>query len=171
MTDLGQPRDDAPDSEWEAIPEGAPPTRTQNFVARAVRAVALALPYGLVALVLRLVMARTFFVAGQSKVDGPVIPFTVPGLDWTVATVTLPMSVKDTTYQMFDQLAALPLPSWFAAPVVGAIEFIVPICLVLGLGTRFCAIVLLIMTGVIQWVTGGQRSGRCTSIGYRSCSC
>ena len=135
--------------------EGVPsPTRTQNFVARAVRAVALMLPYALVALVLRLVMARAFFVAGQSKVDGPVIPITVPGLDWTVATVTLPMSVKDSTYQMFDQLAALPLPSWFAAPVVCAIEFIVPICLVLGLGTRFCAIVLLVMTGVIQWLTG-----------------
>ena len=97
---------------------------------------------------------RGLFFAGQSKVDGPVIPFTVPGLDWTVATITLPMSVKDTTYQMFDQLAALPLPSWFAAPVVGAIEFIAPICLVLGLGIRFCAIVLLIMSGVIQWLTG-----------------
>ena len=106
------------------------------------------------ALVLRLVMARAFFVAGQSKVDGPVVPITVPGLDWTIASVTLPMSIKDGTYQMFDQLAALPLPSWFAAPVVCAIEFVVPICLVLGLGTRFCAIVLLVMTGVIQWCDG-----------------
>ncbi len=155
MTDVGQYRDGSPNAEWQAVAEGAaPPTRTQNFIARAVRAVALMLPYALVALLLRLVMARAFFVAGQSKVDGPVVPVSVPGLDWTVASVTLPMSIKDGTYQMFDQLAALPLPSWFAAPVVCAIEFIVPICLVLGLGTRFCAIVLLVMTGVIQSVTG-----------------
>jgi putative oxidoreductase len=55
---------------------------------------------------------------------------------------------------LFDQLAALPLPSWLAAPVVCAVEFVAPICLVLGFGTRFCAIVLLVMTAVIQWVTG-----------------
>ena len=67
MTDVGQHRDGISNAEWEAIPEGAPPTRTQNFVARTVRAVALALPYGLVALVLRLVMARAFFVAGQAQ--------------------------------------------------------------------------------------------------------
>ena len=99
----------------------------------------------------RLVLARAFFSAGQAKVDGPVIALGVFG--WNGG-VTLPMSVKDTTYQMFDQLAALPLPSSAVAPVVGAIEFVIPICLVLGLGTRFCAIVLLAMTAVIQWVTG-----------------
>jgi putative oxidoreductase len=156
MTDIGQHRDSAQEAEWQAAAEGAPaPTRTQNFIARAVRIVALMLPYTLVALVLRLVMARAFFVAGQAKVDGPVIPIVIPGLDRPVASVTLPMSLKDGAYQMFDQLAALPLPSWIAAPVVGAIEFIVPICLVLGFGTRFCAIMLLVMTAVIQWVTGG----------------
>jgi putative oxidoreductase len=42
--------------------------------------------------------------------------------------------------------------------VVCAVEFIVPICLVLGLGTRFCAIVLLLMTAMIQWVTGAAAS-------------
>jgi hypothetical protein len=55
MTDVGHHRDVTPGAEWEAIAEAAaPPTRTQNFVARAVRAVALMLPYALVALVLRL---------------------------------------------------------------------------------------------------------------------
>jgi putative oxidoreductase len=129
--------------------EGAP-TRGQNFVARVVRLIALLLPYALVALVLRLVMARVFFAAGQGKVDGPVVPVTVPGLDWTIANVTLPMAVKDRTYQMFDQFTAMPLPSSSAAPTVSAIEFILPICLVLGLATRFAAIVLLIMTIAIQ---------------------
>ncbi len=60
------------------------------------------------------------------------------------------MAVKDRTYQMFDQLTALPLPSSIAAPAVSAIEFILPICLVLGLATRFSAIVLLIMTVAVQ---------------------
>jgi putative oxidoreductase len=150
MTDVGHYREAPPqDAGPDMATEGAP-TRGQNFVARVVRAVALLLPYALVALVLRLVMARGFFVAGQGKVDGPVIPVTVPGLDWTIASVTLPMAVKDRTYQMFDQLTALPLPSSIAAPTVSAIEFILPICLVLGLATRFAAIVLLVMTVAIQ---------------------
>lgn len=152
MTDMGQQRDGAPEPEWAT--ESAPgPTRTQNFIARAVRAVALALPYGLVALLLRLVMARTVFAAGQLKIDGPVVALSLPWLGWNFGGITLPMSVKDTAYQAFE-LAALPLPASVVAPVVGAIEFVVPICLLLGLGTRFSAIVLLAMLGAIQWVTG-----------------
>lgn len=150
MTDVGHYREaPPPDTGPDRVAEGAP-TRSQNFVARVVRFIGLLLPYALVALLLRLVMARAFFTAGQAKVDGPVVPITVPGLDWTIASVTLPMAVKDRTYQMFDQLTALPLPSSIAAPTVSAIEFILPVCLVLGLATRFAAIVLLVMTIAIQ---------------------
>jgi putative oxidoreductase len=159
MTDQDPFRDGTPaeprDPTWEAAAaEGTPPTRSQTFVARLVRGIALALPYALVALVLRLVMARTFFVAGQSKVEGPAIPIAVPGIDGPVANVILPMSVKDGTYQLFDQLG-LSVPSSFAAPVVCAIEFILPIVLVLGFATRFAANVLLLMTVTIALATGG----------------
>ena len=39
------------------------------------------IPYALVALGLRLVMARVFFLSGQAKIEGPVIPvhLNVPG--------------------------------------------------------------------------------------------
>jgi putative oxidoreductase len=151
MTDFGQYRDSAgPYAEPPAMTAGARRTRSENFTARCVDAMCWLLPYALVGLLLRLVMARVFFVAGQSKVDGPAVAIAVPGLDWTVATVTLPMAVKDGTYQAFDQFAALPLPSWIAAPVVSAAEFVLPVCLVLGLATRFTALALLIMTIAIQ---------------------
>jgi putative oxidoreductase len=140
MTDVGHYRDAPPQDAGPSMAAEGAPTRGQNFVARVVRLIALLLPYALVALVLRLVMARVFFAAGQGKVDGPVVPVTVPGLDWTIANVTLPMAVKDRTYQMFDQFTAMPLPSSSAAPI----------CLVLGLATRFAAIVLLVMTVAIQ---------------------
>ena len=151
MTDVGPSRSGAAAPYAEAGPAAeaaAPPARGANFIARTITAIAWMLPYALVALVLRLVMARTFFAAGQSKVDGPIVPVAIQ--EWTIATVTLPMTVKEATYQMFDRFPALPLPSWFAAPVVSYAEFILPICLVLGLATRFAAIALLIMTVVIQ---------------------
>jgi putative oxidoreductase len=146
------PVDPTPDT---AAAESAPaPTRAQNMVARLVRGVALLLPYTFVALVLRLVVARAFFVAGQSKVDGPAFPVTVPGFDGVLATVILPMSVKDGVYQMFDQLG-LWVPSSVAGPLVSGIEFIMPILLVLGLATRFAAIVLLLTTAAMVATTGG----------------
>jgi putative oxidoreductase len=145
--DMAEPAPDA------AAAEGGP-TRTQNLVARLIRGVALMLPYTLAALVLRLVVARAFFVAGQSKVDGPVFPVTVPGFDGVLATVILPMSVKDGVYQMFDQLG-LWVPSSVAGPLVSAIEFILPILLVLGFATRFAAIVLLLTTAAMVATTAG----------------
>jgi len=140
-----------------AVAEAAPaPTRTQNFVARLVRGVALMLPYSLVAFVLRLVVARAFFAAGQSKVDGPIVSVPVPGLDSTVTSVVLPMSVKDGVYQMFDQLG-LWVPSSVAGPLVSAIEFIVPIALLFGFAARFGAIVLLLTTAAMVATTGGTQ--------------
>ena len=105
------------------------------------------IPYALVALGLRLVMARLFFLDGQSKVTGPRVPLTVQDFDLSVV---LPLQVKAETFSAFLTYAALPVPPVLAAYLVSYAEFILPICLVLGFGTRFAALGLLIMTALIQ---------------------
>src|SRR3954468_3117712 len=57
--------------------------------------------YALLALGLRLVMARVFFLSGQAKIEGPGVPIPFPagGVDLVV---TLPAANKDTTSQLFE---------------------------------------------------------------------
>ncbi len=106
------------------------------------------IPYALVALALRLVMARLFFLDGQTRVDGPRVPLNLHDFDLSVV---LPLHVKaETVTAFFSQYAALPLPAVLAAYLLSYAEFILPICLVLGFGTRFAALGLLIMTALIQ---------------------
>ncbi len=105
------------------------------------------IPYALVALGLRLVMARVFFLDGQTRIDGPRVPLTVQDVDFSVL---LPMQVRPDTFADFLQFTALPVPPVLAAYMVSYAEFILPIMLVLGLGTRFAAFGLLIMTALIQ---------------------
>ena len=93
-------------------------------------------------------MARLLFVDGQARVDGPRIPLNLHGFDFSLV---LPLHVKtETITAFFTQYAALPLPPVPAAYVVSYAEFILPIFLVLGLGTRFAAFVLLIVTALIH---------------------
>ena len=110
------------------------------------------IPYALLALALRLVMARVFFLDGQTRINGPRFSLSAqdlfPGLDFSVV---LPMEVKAQTFGAFlTQYAALPVPPMLAAYLVSYAEFILPIMLVLGLGTRLAALGLLIMTALIQ---------------------
>ncbi len=105
------------------------------------------IPYALVALALRLVMARLFFLDGQSKVTGPRVPLNVYDFDLSVV---LPLQVKAETFGAFLNYAALPVPPVLAAYLVSYAEFILPICLVFGLGTRFVVLGMLIMTALIQ---------------------
>jgi putative oxidoreductase len=121
-------------------------------VYRMVVTISALLPYAVIAIVLRFVMAQIFFLSGQRKIVGPVYRLDLQGFDLSV---TLPTGVKDSTYLMFDNMANLPVPSWLVAPVVSYAEFILPVCLMLGFATRFAAIGLLIMTAMIQ-VVGPQ---------------
>ncbi len=106
------------------------------------------IPYALVALALRLVMARVFFLDGQTRVDGPHVGFNLQGFD---VSVILPTQVKaDTMFTFITQYAALPVPGAIAAYLVGYAEFVLPVMLVLGFGTRIAALGLLIMTAMIQ---------------------
>ena len=113
--------------------------------------------YSLVALGLRLLMARVFFLDGQTRIDGPRLSFNpldyvnfdfLRGFDFSVI---VPMQVKAQTFTAFAiQYPPMPVPPTLAAYLVSYAEFILPIMLVLGLGTRFAAIGLLIMTAMIS---------------------
>ncbi|MEA2987582.1 MAG: putative oxidoreductase [Alphaproteobacteria bacterium] len=112
-------------------------------------ALCAAVPYALVAVGLRFVMARVFFLDGQSKIDGPAIPLSWIGRDFNVS-VILPVEIKDATFQLFQtQYAALPMPPTVAAYLFSYAEFVLPVCLLLGFATRFAALGLIAMTALL----------------------
>jgi uncharacterized membrane protein YphA (DoxX/SURF4 family) len=118
------------------------------------------LPYALVALALRLLMARIFFLDGQARIDGPrfslhvpiekvpfSLPFKLPSLDFSVI---LPLQIKaDMIADFATASPPIPLPPAIAAYAVGYAEFLLPICLVLGFATRFASLGLLFITALI----------------------
>ena len=110
-----------------------------------------AVPYALVALALRFIMARVFFLSGQAKIEGPrSIPIR-PGIGDLEFSVILPAGIKDATFQMFEaQYAGLPVAPAVAAYLFTYAEFVLPICLVLGFATRLAALALLAMTVLLQ---------------------
>ncbi len=114
-----------------------------------------AVPYAVVAFALRLMMARVFFVDGQTRIDGIRLPVNVSELThyylngWNFS-VTVPTGVRPETFSAFSmQYPLLPVPPTVAAYLVSYAEFILPILLVVGLGTRFAALGLLVITGMI----------------------
>jgi putative oxidoreductase len=130
-----------------------PASRSNSAIASSVNALVLlcaVVPYALVALVLRFVMARVFFISGQEKIDGPAIPLTLFGADHEFS-IVLPAAIKDATFRLFEtQYAGLPLPPTVAAYVFSYAEFVLPICLVLGFATRLSALALLVITVLLQ---------------------
>lgn len=108
-------------------------------------------PYALVALWLRCVMARDFFISGQAKVQGPSIPirFNIPDMPYLDFSVILPAQIRDSTFQFFETHCT-PIAPAVAAYLVSYAEFVLPICLVLGFGTRFSALALVIITMLLQ---------------------
>ena len=101
------------------------------------------LPHDVVAVAARIFPAVVFWQSARTKVDG--------------------LTIKDSTYFLFEQVYALPLiPPAIAAQLATAAEHLLPVLLVLGLFARVGALGLLGMTAVIQifvfpeaWVTHG----------------
>lgn len=101
------------------------------------------LPHDVVALAARIFPAVVFWQSARTKVDG--------------------LTIKDSTYFLFEQVYALPvIPPATAALLATVAEHLLPVLLVLGLFARFSALGLLFMTAVIQifvfpeaWVTHG----------------
>jgi putative oxidoreductase len=108
-------------------------------------------PYALIAFGLRFVVARVFFLSGQTMIDGPAIPLGGAGRDFNVS-IILPAEIKDATFQIFQtQYAALPMSPTVAAYLFSYAEFVLPICLVFGFATRFAALGLLALTVLVSY--------------------
>jgi putative oxidoreductase len=90
------------------------------------------MPDALLLLVARLGIAAVFFLSGRTKVDGII-------------------HITDGTYELFRTDYALPLiPPDIAAVAATWSEHVFSILLVLGLGTRFSAFALFMMTLTIE---------------------
>ncbi len=90
------------------------------------------IPHDLLAVAARLSIAAIFFLSGRTKVDGF-------------------LRITDGTYELFRSEYKLPLlPPEVAAHLATYAEHLFPLLLVLGLGTRLCALALLGMTLTIQ---------------------
>jgi len=104
--------------------------------------------YAPVALFVRLVVARVFFLSGQTKVNGPIVGKEIAGVDLSFK---LPTSLSDSAVALFQDDYKLPhIPPEIAAYAAAAAEHILPALLLLGLFTRLSAVGLLLMTAVIQ---------------------
>jgi putative oxidoreductase len=106
------------------------------------------IPYALVALALRLAMARVFFLDGQSRIEGSPVVLNVQDFSFSIL---LPLQVKAETITAFlTQHPPFPVSPVFAAYAVTYAEFLLPIMLVLGFGARLAALGLLILTSLMQ---------------------
>lgn len=103
------------------------------------------IPASLVALCARIGIGATFWLSGQTKVEGLVLdPIGLHAqLGWP--------RVSEGALELFRSEYALPLlPPELAATAAAFSEHLFPLMLVLGLGTRFAALALLGMTAVIE---------------------
>jgi len=103
------------------------------------------IPHSLVALLARIGIGATFWLSGQTKIEGLVLdPIGLHAeLGWP--------HVSAGAIELFRDEYALPLLSpEFAAPLAAFAEHFFPLLLVLGLGSRFAALALLGMTTVIE---------------------
>ena len=103
------------------------------------------IPASLVALFARVGIGATFWLSGQTKIEGLVLdPIGLHAqLGWP--------HVSEGALELFRTEYALPLlPPELAATMAAFSEHLFPLLLVLGLGTRFAALALLGMTTVIE---------------------
>jgi putative oxidoreductase len=137
--------------------------RAKRASRRSLLGMLLFVPYSLVALVLRLLIARGFFLDGQTRVEGLRYAFSWQGFDFHGLgfhgfdlSVIVPLQVKVTTVAaVFDYLESAMLSTVVAYAICYA-EFVLPILLVLGLGTRFVALVLIGLTVLLQLYVSPQ---------------
>ena len=133
------------------------PSLIGTSVSKLVRLCALIFPYALVGLLLRIIIARLFFLSGQAKIEGPRIPVHLkfPATDFALIDFSfiLPREITAATFQRFETLHAnLPISPDAAAYLVSYSEFLLSICLMLGFGTRLAALALMTM-GLALYVT------------------
>jgi putative oxidoreductase len=112
---------------------------------RRVISVSARIPDTLIALVARFSIAATFWLSGQTKIEGLAIDI-VQGqfsLGWP--------RLSESAVSLFKEEYALPIiPPELAASLAAFAEHVFPLFLLIGLATRFSALALLGMTAVIQ---------------------
>lgn len=91
--------------------------------------------------VLRVALALPFFRSGLTKWDAPGV----------LSPSAAYLFSDEFRLHLFGHLVSFPAPQVFAY-ADGVLEIVLPLLLVLGLGTRFSALALLVMTGVIELV-------------------
>ena len=98
-----------------------------------------------IALLARIGLAFTFWLSGQTKIEGLVLDPLGLQVQWGWP------HVSESALELFRSEYALPLlpPEW-AALMAATAEHVLPLMLVLGLGTRVAALGVLGMTLVIQ---------------------
>lgn len=103
------------------------------------------IPEDVIRLLARLSIAVTFWVSGQTKIEGLVID----PIGWSLQ-LGLPR-ISDSAIELFRSEYALPLiPPVWAAHLAATAEHVFPLLLLFGLATRFSAFALLLMTLVIE---------------------
>ena len=103
------------------------------------------IPHSAIALLARFSIAMTFWMSGQTKVEGLV-------LDPIGGTVEFGVpSVNESALELFRSEYALPLiPPELAAVSAAVAEHVFPVLILIGLASRLSALALLVMTLVIQ---------------------
>ena len=98
-----------------------------------------------IALLARIGLAFTFWLSGQTKIEGLVLDPLGLQVQWGWP------HVSESALELFRSEYALPLlpPDW-AALMAATAEHVLPLMLILGLGTRVAALGVLGMTLVIQ---------------------
>jgi putative oxidoreductase len=110
-----------------------------NPVARVTSAVFGHVPAWLPLLILRLALARPFFASGLTRWDG-----------WfTLSFGTKTLFAEDYKLHIFGSEIPFPAPE-LVATMASTAEIMLPILLAFGFLTRWAALGLLVMTGVIQ---------------------
>ena len=106
------------------------------------------IPYALVGLFARIVVAYPFFMSGQSKIEGAKYGTELLGQELSFK---LPQTMLDKTFELFANDYKLPvIPSNIAAYLVAFAENVLPVLILFGLATRLSALGLFIMVLVIQ---------------------
>jgi putative oxidoreductase len=114
--------------------------RFERFIRRVLAAIGTAAQC-IAPLLLRIALALPFFRSGLTRWDGFL----------SISGGTLYLFENQFKLHVFGAVVALPAPDTLAF-VVAVAEIALPILLIAGLATRFAALALLAMTGVIQLV-------------------
>jgi len=105
------------------------------------------IPEDLIALLGRFSIAAVFWKSGQTKVEGLAIDLVEGSLQlgWP--------RLSDSAVELFREEYRLPLLSAELGATLAALgEHVLPVLILLGLGTRLAALGLLVMTAVIQFL-------------------